>query len=583
MRNLITAQEVIDLAFAENSNMMAESISDTSIRIAEIKYIRPAFGAMYTLLADKYADYTNDYVKPALAYFVKCEIVSSIAIDMSNSGVAVANPQYQSAATDKQRQRLYDSEMSKAKTLLDFALEYIATHSEEFPDFSGEAPKKHHRVGGILLGDGTSRSQSASVAGEAFRDKYEGYIRDMQNIKDEVETLSQDVEDAIDDSREATSSAVTATNNAKAATSQALNATASTNMATKNANNAATKAMQSAEDAESAVANLEEYKQGIEKQIANKVDKVAGKGLSTNDYTDTEKAKVAEIDGLKQSIEGKANTNGTYPNMTVGTAQGVVGINQVQEALTLTTKSNGNIVIGNLAGQSKEFMPATPSGDPMHYVYEAAGATWNANTGYWKMYTLTDVTNEQMRAAVARGAITCGEKQPLCNSYRSLNDIRFNLSRAGNYIVYLSTDSVEYYAYANETIEVINLTFYKNLGSQYDGAGLNVASLNHAFSGCSKLRQILGKILLSGSSINTTNAFKGCTSLEDLRLAALVANVSFADSPIDVASATYMIANADASATFTITFRADRQAIFEANSDFIDAKSAKPNITIMYK
>lgn len=187
MRNLITAQEVIDLAFAENSNMMAESISDTSIRIAEIKYIRPAFGAMYPLLADKYADFTNDYVKPALAYFVKCEIVSSIAIDMSNSGVAVANPQYQSAATDKQRQRLYDSEMSKAKTLLDFALEHIATHSEEFPDFCGEAPKKHHRVGGILLGGGTSRNQSASIAGEAFKNEIEQLSKDVAGKVDKVE------------------------------------------------------------------------------------------------------------------------------------------------------------------------------------------------------------------------------------------------------------------------------------------------------------------------------------------------------------------------------------------------------------
>lgn len=581
MRNLITAQEVIELAFAENSNMREDSISGTSIRIAEIKYIRPAFGAMYTLLADKYADYTNDYVKPALAYFVKCEIIASIAIDMSNSGVVVANPQYQTAASDKQRQRLYDSEMSKAKTLLDFALEYIATHSEEFPDFSGEAPKKHHRVGGILLGDGTSRNQSASVAGEAFRDKYEGYIRDMQNIKDEVETLSQDVEDAIDDSREATSSAVTATNNAKAATSQALNATASTNMATKNANNAATKAMQSAEDAESAVANLEEYKQGIEKQVANKVDKVAGKGLSTNDYTDTEKAKVAEIDGLKQSIEGKANTNGNYPNMTVGKAQGVVGINQVQEALTLTTKPNGNIVIGNLAGQSKEFMPATPSGDPMHYAYEAAGATWNANTGYWKMYTLTDVTNEQMRAAVARGVITCGDKQPLCNSYRSLNGIRFNLARTGNYFVYLGTDSVDYYAYANETIEVINLTFYKNLSAQYDGSGFRIASLNHAFYGCSKLRQILGKILTSGGSINTTNAFKGCALLEDLRLAGLGDNISFADSPhLSNESILYMIENANLSNAITITLHQDAYMSAMAEDSITQALENHPNVKL---
>ena len=48
-----------------------------------------------------------------------------------------------------------------------------------------------------------------------------------------------------------------------------------------------------------------------------------------------------------------------------------------QDALTLTVKDNGNIVLSNIQGQSKEFMPATPSGDPMHYAYEAAGAEYN--------------------------------------------------------------------------------------------------------------------------------------------------------------------------------------------------------------
>lgn len=580
MRNLITAQEVIDLAFAENSNMREDSISETSIRIAEIKYIRPAFGAMYTLLADKYADYTNDYVKPALAYFVKCEIVSSIAIDMSNSGVAVANPQYQSAASDKQRQRLYDSEMSKAKTLLDFALEYIATHSEEFPDFSGDAPKKHHRVGGILLGDGTSRNQSASVAGEAFKDKYEGYIRDMQNIKDEVEILSQDVEDAIDDSKEATSSAVTAANNAKAATSQALNATASTNMATKNANNAATKAMQSAEEAESAVANLEEYKQGIEKQVANKVDKVAGKGLSTNDYADTEKAKVAEIDGLKHSIEGKANTNGNYPNMTVGKAQGVVGISQVQEALTLTTKANGNIVIGNIAGQSKEFMPATPSGDPMHYAYEAAGAVWNANTGLWEIYDMKDVTTEQMRRSYNFGCINTQNIAPLAMlGSSSPSNIRFCLPRTGANAAYFS--SFGSYAAGNYNIEVINL-MATSVMSEDKNKLSQIVNASYAFSYCEKLRRVLSKIDFS-TATNVAGMFNRCYKLEQINCYGLKQDISFADSPLSVESATYMIANANASSSFTITFRADRQAIFEANSDFIAAKNAKPNITILYQ
>lgn len=55
---------------------------------------------------------------------------------------------------------------------------------------------------------------------------------------------------------------------------------------------------------------------------------------------------------------------------------------EAQKELTLTVKDNGNIVISNIQGQTKEFMPATPSGDPMHYAYETAGAEYNASTDF---------------------------------------------------------------------------------------------------------------------------------------------------------------------------------------------------------
>lgn len=49
----------------------------------------------------------------------------------------------------------------------------------------------------------------------------------------------------------------------------------------------------------------------ISNALEGKVDEVSGKGLSTNDYTDEEKAKVAEIDD-------KANDDGSYGDMSVG-------------------------------------------------------------------------------------------------------------------------------------------------------------------------------------------------------------------------------------------------------------------------
>lgn len=49
----------------------------------------------------------------------------------------------------------------------------------------------------------------------------------------------------------------------------------------------------------------------ISNALEGKVDEVSGKGLSTNDYTDEEKAKVAEVDD-------KANDDGSYGDMAVG-------------------------------------------------------------------------------------------------------------------------------------------------------------------------------------------------------------------------------------------------------------------------
>lgn len=146
---IITPQEVIDIAFAANTNMKAESINEHIIHIAEVKYIRPAIGAE---LYDKLGEYTDlaEMLKPALAYFVKCEVIPSLSISMGNSGLAISNPQYMTAATDKQRTLLYESEMSKANTLLNEVLEYLAT-SNAYPEYKGVKSVVKHRFAGVII------------------------------------------------------------------------------------------------------------------------------------------------------------------------------------------------------------------------------------------------------------------------------------------------------------------------------------------------------------------------------------------------------------------------------------------------
>lgn len=143
MNTLITPSEVISIAFPGNSNIREESISDMSIHIAERKHLLAAFGDLYYQLREpQYNDFVQRYIKPTLAYYVKCEIMPSLAINMSNAGLALVNPQYMTTATDKQRQLLYDSEMTKADTLLAEAVEYILGHPEEFPTYKTIQPQK---------------------------------------------------------------------------------------------------------------------------------------------------------------------------------------------------------------------------------------------------------------------------------------------------------------------------------------------------------------------------------------------------------------------------------------------------------
>jgi hypothetical protein len=107
--------------------------------------------------------------------------------------------------------------------------------------------------------------------------------------------------------------------------------------------------------------------------------------------------------------------------------------------------------------------------------------------------------------------------------------------------------------------------------------------MNGAFTNCRALRKVIGILDCININVQQNTVFSNCNSLEEIRIKNLKVSSDFHWSPLSVASAIYLLQNADATAQFTITFRADRQAIYEANADFMAAKSAKPNITILYQ
>ena len=261
-------------------------------------------------------------------------------------------------------------------------------------------------------------------------------------------------------------------------------------------------------------------------------------------------------------------------------AKNTSAINSKQDTLTLTTKPNGNIVIGNLAGQTKEFMPATPSGDPMHYAYEEVGATWNADTGYWSMLDMTDITNEEMRAAISRGSYDISSQMPFAVAQTNIQPPRFTLPRNGIYNATM-VHGLYFFAYNNTVIEVVHIDNSRGF-DPYQTLGANT-TMSNAFYGCTNLRRIGGGVLRIQEVSNTTGAFQNCTSLQEVRMSGLKVNLDLHWSPLIVEHATYLLKNANSTASFTITFKASMQAIYEANADFIAAKSEKTNITILYQ
>ena len=244
-----------------------------------------------------------------------------------------------------------------------------------------------------------------------------------------------------------------------------------------------------------------------------------------------------------------------------------------QDTLTLTVKDNGNIVIGNIQGQTKEFMPATPSGDPNHYMYEKCGAVWNGDTGYWALNGLTDMTNEDMQDSYLK----CNMYSDILLAPAKYMSKSFRTNILGNIVMSatLPTNSAQLTFRGNTTLEILNFNFTPS-GSENPLYLFN--SMDYCFYRCNALRSILGSIKCTNASF--TEAFKSCESLTNIKLLNVSKAISFADSlKLSKESLLYLINNAG-TATFTITLHADTYAWASVDEDIQAALAVKTNITL---
>lgn len=147
---LITQTDLIAIAF--NRGITVDRIMDSDINVAQWKYIRPALtDELYTDLINNISNYSGlmEYVKPALAYYVKFVAFEELAFEFSDRGMFQLTSQDAGAVTDTQRAAYKESILIKANELMSVAINYcVQQELEKYTRGNAVQPKI---IGGFLV------------------------------------------------------------------------------------------------------------------------------------------------------------------------------------------------------------------------------------------------------------------------------------------------------------------------------------------------------------------------------------------------------------------------------------------------
>lgn len=261
----------------------------------------------------------------------------------------------------------------------------------------------------------------------------------------------------------------------------------------------------------------------------------------------------------------------------------------LQEVLTdLDTRCPTAVEDGKTYGwkDGKWVELTAPAGGYNRALYEAAGAVFNEDTGFYDLNGLNDITEAQMDKIFAAGHPSVDFDCALSSSYNiPTNEIRTNLmpndiwGTGNRKILNLKQAFIENFVIENACLGIIN-------GSLGISAG---TTMYYAFYNCKKLRRIVvtGRGRITETAIlyvNNVNTFEGafalCAELKDIKLYGIAYDISFKDSPnLTKESILFAIKNA-ALKTFTLTLHATAYAMAMADEDIQAALAEKTNVSL---
>lgn len=144
MALLITPAEVLETAFPATEQFRDDLIRPTMIEVAQLQYLQPVFGALFDALEEeRYSDFVSTYIKPPLAYYIRCMVIDELTASVGTLGILQEKSDYGSPASIRLQERLRRQARTTASVYLDRAVGVIEANPESFPEYDRNRNLRH--------------------------------------------------------------------------------------------------------------------------------------------------------------------------------------------------------------------------------------------------------------------------------------------------------------------------------------------------------------------------------------------------------------------------------------------------------
>ena len=213
-------------------------------------------------------------------------------------------------------------------------------------------------------------------------------------------------------------------------------------------------------------------------------------------------------------------------------------------------------------------------GTALRPLYEAAGAVYNAGTGFYELNGLNDITEEQMRDIYVAGVwspISGDDEDCQFKSSPAKGRIRTILPA---YDTNRAINGTYMFAGGNTALEVIQMYITESNGVYF-------SQVYGMFSGCRALKKIVNPLYFNTNVTEVTRMFELCLALEDVKLMNLRHDISLSDSPnLSKDSILCMIQNSAATTDIAITLHPTAFAMAASDTDIQQALADHPLVSL---